>query len=95
MKKMKTIRKASLNLFGFGVDSMRRFTVCSSCHALERSHKMFCSKCKTRLPKTSLYDLYKSCHKTCPKCGSVLSENMNHCPKCGIRVKQAKMLAAE
>ena len=95
MKKMKAIRKESLYHFGFGVESMMRFTVCKNCHSLEASHKLYCSKCRTRLPRTSLYDLCKSCHKGCPKCGTVLSEKMNHCPHCGIKVKQAEILLAK
>ena len=95
MKKMKAIRRDSLYRFGFGVDSMMTFTVCASCHSLEARHKIFCSKCRARLPRTSLYDLYRSCHKACPKCGAVLSSRMNHCPHCGVRVKLSEMLAAK
>lgn len=84
----KVRRKNTLLEFGFGVDVMKSKTVCTQCHSLEPSRKMFCSKCGTRLPRVNLYDYYRAQHKTCPDCGCVLANSMRYCPKCGVRVKE-------
>ena len=93
---MKTIerikRKNTLIQFGFGVDVMKNSTVCTECHSLEDSKKIFCSKCSTKLPGVNLYDYYRAQHRSCPDCGSVLANAMNYCPKCGIKVKELKVL---
>lgn len=88
MKKQNEIRKKALNRFGFGIDAMKSLVVCKNCNSLESSGKTLCSKCSSKLPKTSLYTLYKSQHSCCEKCGTVLSNNMHYCPHCGIRVKE-------
>ncbi len=95
MKKQNAIRKKSLFHFGFGVDIMKHSVVCRECKSLEPSNRMFCSKCSSKLPKKNLYDLYKSYHMCCEKCGTVLSSSMHFCPRCGIRVKLAEMVATK
>lgn len=94
MKKQNVIRKKSLFNFGFGVDIMKHSVVCGECKSLEPSNRMFCSKCNSKLPKSNLYDLYKSYHICCEKCDTVLSSSMHYCPHCGIRVKASSELCA-
>ena len=94
MKKQNEIRKKSLLYFGFGIDAMKNPVVCPNCNSLEPSNKIFCSKCNSKLPKANLYDLYKSYHICCEKCGTVLSSSMHYCPHCGIRVKVTSKLCA-
>lgn len=94
MKKQNASRKKSLRYFGFGADAMRRSVVCSKCNSVEPSNKVFCSKCNSRLPKASLYDLYRSYHMCCDKCGTVLTPSMHFCPHCGIRVNVTTELYA-
>ena len=83
-------RKNTFIQFGFGIDVMKNSTVCTECHSLENSKKIFCSKCKSKLPKANLYDYYRAQHQSCPDCGSVLSESMYYCPKCGTEIKKAE-----
>lgn len=94
MKKQNAIRKKSLFYFGFGVDIMKHSVVCRQCNSLEPSNRIFCSKCGSKLPKSNLYDLYKSYHISCKKCGTVLSDSMHYCPHCGIRVKASSKACA-
>ncbi len=95
MKKQNVVRRDSLFYFGFGVDSMRNSVVCPDCNSLETSTKMFCRKCNARLPKTNLYDLYKSYHVCCRECGNVLSSAMEYCTHCGVGVKAISELCAQ
>jgi len=94
MKKQNIVRKKTLFHFGFGVDIMKHLVVCNRCNSLEPSNRMFCSKCNSKLPKSNLYDLYKSYHVSCEKCGTVLSDSMQYCPHCGIKVKTTAKLRA-
>ena len=91
---MKTIERIKRNNIlsecGFGADVMKSKTVCTECHSIESSRKMFCSKCGSKLPRENLYDYYRAQHRCCPDCGSVLSESMDYCPKCGIAIKKAE-----
>ncbi len=89
MKKQNALRKKSLFSFGFGIDIMKHSVVCEQCKSLEPGNRIFCGRCNTRLPKTNLYELYKSYHISCEKCGTVLSGSMHYCPHCGIKVKEA------
>lgn len=90
INKQNAIRKKSLLHFGFGIDSMKNSVVCPECNSLETCNKTLCSKCNCVLPKSSLYDLYKSYHKSCEKCGTVLSDYMRYCPHCGIKIEAAE-----
>lgn len=83
-------RNNTLSECGFGADVMKGKTVCTECHSIESSRKMFCSKCGSKLPRENLYDYYRAQHRCCPDCGSVLSESMDYCPKCGIAIKKAE-----
>ncbi len=94
MKKQNVLRRKSLFDFGFGTDIMKHSVVCGECKSLEPSGRMYCSNCNAKLPKSNLYDLYKSYHRSCEKCGTVLSDSMHFCPRCGIRVKASSELCA-
>lgn len=94
MKKQTEIRKNALSRFGFGTSAMKGLVVCENCNSLESSGRTYCSKCDSKLPKTSLYSLYKSQHTCCSNCGTVLSVNMYYCPHCGIKVKEKYALCA-
>ena len=83
MKLQNAIRKNSLSSFGFGIDAMKKLAVCPNCHALESSENTICSVCKGKLSKLTLFDVYKSKHKTCPACGTVIAKGMQFCPHCG------------
>ena len=77
------IRNDSLSCLGFGREAMERVKVCGFCSSLEPSRNAVCSDCGERLPKKTLYDLYREQHEICDKCGTVLSEKMRYCPRCG------------
>lgn len=94
MRKQNRIRRSSLLQYGFGIERMKELTVCTNCNSLESSHRTFCKKCEAVLPGNTLYDLYRSYHKVCPKCGTILSENVYYCPHCGIKVKEKHTICA-
>ena len=83
IKIQNVIRKDSLSSFGFGIDAMKRLAVCPICHSLESSDNTICSICKSKLSKLTLFDLYKSKHKACPACKTVVTNKMHFCPHCG------------
>ena len=83
MKLQNLIRKDSLLSCGFGTDAMKRLSVCPNCHSLESSDSTVCSICKTRLAKSTLYDIYKSRHRACSGCGTIITAGMQFCPHCG------------
>ena len=90
MKMIEKIKRKNVLLqFGFGADVMKTTTVCTNCKSMENVNSMFCSKCKSKLPAVNLYDYYRAQHRCCADCGSVLSESMDYCPKCGIAIKKA------
>ena len=81
-------RKNRMFRFGFGTDIMRKLVVCPNCASLENGARDRCSKCETKLPKTNLFEFYKSQHNTCTNCGTVLSSVMDYCPHCGKIVRK-------
>ena len=81
-------RRQDLLDFGFGTDVMKRTTVCPNCRSMENSGNSLCSKCGAALTGPTLYEYYRTQHKSCPDCGSVLSDFMDFCPKCGRSLKE-------
>ncbi len=90
MKLQNKVRRDSLSHYGFGIDEMKRFKVCPSCNSLETSNYSKCTNCKSPLLNETLFDLYKSLHNQCPRCGTVVSEHMRYCPHCGTKVELKK-----
>lgn len=74
--------------YGFGTDSMKQIKVCTSCGRAEDSDLYFCRECGTPLPKATLFEEYKENHRTCEKCGTILTDKMIYCPKCGHENKK-------
>ena len=86
----KVRRKNTLLQFGFGVEVMKTTTVCTNCKSMGSVTDELCSKCGSKLPGATLYDYYRAQHSCCSKCGTVLSESMDYCTKCGIPIKKAE-----
>ena len=90
LKNHSETKKSILSHFGFGIGAMKKLVVCRKCNSLETNNKLFCDRCNERLPKSSLYDIYKSKHAVCPICGTVLSKQMDYCPQCGAIVYKSE-----
>ena len=86
-KLQNVIRNDCLSNYGFGTDAMKKLSVCPSCRSLQNSENTACLICKTRLTKTTLYDLYRSKHEVCKECETVISKRMHFCPHCGAGIK--------
>ena len=79
------IREKTREYFGFGTKRMREIKVCDICGTAVSANRRFCTRCNTKLPHKTLFDVYKSNHRVCANCGIVLSENAKYCPQCGER----------
>ena len=85
------MKNTRLPKYGFGTTAMKHFTVCERCKSLESARHTVCEKCGAKLPKNTLYDLYRKRHDTCERCGVVLSNLMDFCPRCGQRKKKIQV----
>lgn len=69
--------------YGFGYEVMKEICVCEKCEKTASVKKLLCPRCGAVLPRKNLFDLYRRCHRSCKMCGTVLSDAMRYCPKCG------------
>ncbi|MBQ6948408.1 MAG: zinc ribbon domain-containing protein [Firmicutes bacterium] len=86
MKDFERIRKDSMKQYGFGTEAMKQIKICTNCRTPASINDAFCGECSFPLPKTTLYDTYKSRHRSCPGCGVVIHDNTDYCPQCGTRI---------
>ena len=82
------IRQESMDYFGFGPRAMKRIKVCAHCGAMSPSTQWFCRACGKRLPRDTLFQLYKNRHKSCPTCETVVASSYHYCPQCGTPLDQ-------
>lgn len=73
----------AMKQYGFGYEVMKEICVCEKCGKPTSAKKLLCPNCDAFLPKKSLFDIYRNRHRTCKVCGTVLSDTMKYCPKCG------------
>lgn len=76
-------RQEMLEKLGFGTEVMKKNTVCSRCRSMQPAVNRFCGVCGYPLSKTTIYDVYRMHHRSCRRCGAVLSDDMNYCTYCG------------
>lgn len=88
-ERLDRIRQESMDHFGFGPRAMRRCKVCAHCQTMSPASELFCRECGRRLPRDTLYQLYKSRHKSCPACDTVVSAAARYCPQCGTLLDRA------
>nr|MBQ4319245.1 zinc ribbon domain-containing protein [Clostridia bacterium] len=84
-----SIRLENMERFGFGPNVMKKIKVCTNCGKPLGKQYTFCSSCGSHMPKDTLFQLYRSMHKSCQKCETVVPEWMIFCPNCGTRIKNA------
>ena len=80
-------KRKILEHFGFGTEKMREIKICPECGAAVPANEEYCTVCRKKLQKETLFDVYKMRHRTCPECGTVLSDGALYCPECGKSVK--------
>ena len=90
MKKQSEQRKITLSDYGFGTDVMKSLVVCKKCNSIDTKNNVYCKFCNEKLPSATLYELYRSQHKSCERCGTVLSQSMVYCPKCGTVITKKR-----
>lgn len=81
------MRQENMDYFGFGPRAMRRIKVCAHCGAMSPSTQWFCRECGKRLPRNTLFQLYKEQHKSCPTCETVIASSYHYCPQCGTMLE--------
>ncbi len=89
--RLELLKQQSMEDYGFGPNSMKKLKVCTECGYPSPSEEKFCTECGHRLPRKTLYDIYKERHKSCPVCDTILSDEMEYCPQCGIKIKTIKV----
>ncbi len=85
--KLEMTRQQNMEHFGFGPSAMKQIKVCPQCRRPSPTDTHFCVVCGHRLPKDTLYDLYREQHRMCLSCDTVLTEEMAFCPHCGMKIK--------
>ena len=82
------LRKANMKRFGFGPEVMKQTKVCPACGATADADESECFRCGADLPGETLFDLYKSRHQYCARCGTVVSNTSEYCRSCGAQLKR-------
>lgn len=80
-------RAENMRRYGFGPDAMRQIKVCGQCGAANDACLHRCVECGGRLPRDTLFDLYKRNHPYCRLCGTVAADSARYCPICGSEIK--------
>ena len=86
MTDIENTRQEGMERYGFGPEAMKHTRVCTNCGTSTTADAMFCAVCGARLPRETLYDLYKQKHLCCPYCDAVLTRPSEYCPHCGKKL---------
>ena len=81
------VRQEGMRQYGFGPEVMKQTRVCGKCGTSTTSDSMFCPVCGARLPRETLFEVYRQRHLCCPYCGALLDTLSEYCPHCGKRLK--------
>ncbi len=95
IEKLEVLRIKNMEELGFGPPAMQKIKKCPRCGRMASSENKFCRECGGCLPKTTIYDFYKSLHRVCPECDTVVSEESQFCPHCGTSLKLVKKIKRE
>ncbi len=85
--KLEATRLRNMEYYGFGPAVMDKIKKCPKCGHAEPVENDFCRECGTSLPKATLLDFYKTMHRVCPKCDTVMGDGMLFCPQCGAELE--------
>lgn len=85
---IESLRRSAMRQYGFGTEEMKRTKVCAFCGARLSAEVKTCTECGRKVPKQTLFDLYKEHHACCRFCDTVLTENAHYCPQCGRRAER-------
>ena len=82
---MMTHREKFLQLehFGFGPYVMQKVKVCPYCGEVAEKNESRCQSCGEKLPRITLFDIYRKHHSECAWCGTMLTDDSQYCPHCG------------
>lgn len=91
MKDPERIRQESMEHFGFGIPSMKKARICNHCGKVASAKQAYCNSCGSKLPKETVYEQYRSMHRSCQNCGTVLTRSYGYCPQCGTKQSEQTM----
>lgn len=91
MKDLEAIRQESLEQLGFGIPSMKKARICKSCGKVASVKQSYCNACGSKLPEETVYEQYRSMHRSCPTCDTVLIRSYGYCPQCGTKQSEQAM----
>ena len=94
-KETEALRKESMELYGFGPETMKHTRVCTQCGTATTADTKTCTVCGAALPEETLYDLYTRRHLRCPYCHAILKDLSNYCPQCGAALSKNIMVKEE
>lgn len=81
------MRSHTMKQYGFGYEVMKEIRVCEECGKPTSAKTLLCQNCGAILPRKTMFDLYRMRHCSCKKCGTILSDTMKYCPRCGKKNK--------
>ena len=85
-RELRSVRSVAMKQLGFGPEVMKQTKVCPVCGVTAGADEDECIRCGAELPQETLFELYKSRHKYCDKCGTVIANNAVYCPECGVQL---------
>lgn len=77
------MKALTMKKYGFGYEVMKEICVCEKCGKSTSAKKLLCPNCGMLFPRKTLFDLYRRRHRSCKRCGTILSDAMRYCPRCG------------
>lgn len=85
------VRRENMLRYGFGPEVMKQIKICGSCGTQNAAYERKCRECRTKLPRNTLFDLYREMHQSCPICKTVIPDHTGYCPVCGKKLTTTKL----
>ncbi|MBR4000169.1 MAG: zinc ribbon domain-containing protein [Clostridia bacterium] len=88
--KQESMRQESMKRYGFGPAAMKGIRICAECGMPSAASERKCGECGAKLPRENLFQQYKKRHRFCPRCDTVVADDVQFCPECGTRIQMLK-----
>ena len=88
--RQESMRQESMKRYGFGPGIMRMLRICEECGTPAEVSERKCRECGAKLPRENLFQQYKKRHRFCPRCDTVVADDVQFCPECGTRIQMLK-----
>ena len=88
--KQERMRQEGMKRYGFGPAVMRSIRICAECGMPTAASERKCRECGAKLPRENLFQQYRKRHRFCPRCDTVVADDVQFCPECGTRIQMLK-----